>query len=351
MLAVLLIALTQPPGGADPADDLYAPFSEQVLPADGHASAPLRPRKTDTVYNLSNPRVERGGPTPFPRLVVDYERVRDGTAGGALSLVIRPAGKRDQTVRVGLPPRDRAGKLEFSFRTGFPFAGDLPALQNCEYYLTLQDQSFGAGFWPTFKVSSSALVGTVKGGATFARNWTSDETVKLRRPAPKWPNPNLNAGIGRDTPFAGDISGNPPTFRFAEQGRPLLGLEWNVWNWQGVPCLAHIYPIYDRDVPLKGHMPGVKQQVAKPGYALGGLVVKATKFTHAFQAVYMKLRPNGTLDPKDRYTSDWLGNVDAAGAKEVKIGGDGRTVIGMTIKGGAVVNALSLVMSGPPAKQ
>jgi hypothetical protein len=350
MLAVLLLTLAQPPAGPDPAADLYAPFPEDILPADGHASAPLRPRKADTVYKLSNPRVERGGPTPFPRLVVDYERVRDGTAGGVLQLVIRPAGKRDQTVRVGLPPRDRAGKLEFSFRTGFPFAGDQAALQNCEYYLTVQDQSFGAGFWPTFKVSPSALVGEVKGGATLARAWTADEAEKLRKPAPKWPTPNMNAGVGRDTPVAGDDTGRLPTFRYAEPGRPLLGLEWNVWSWQGVPCLAHVYPIYDRDAPLKGHMPGVKQEVAKPGYALGGLVVKATKFTHAFQAIYMRLKPDGTLDPKDSYTSEWLGNVDAAGAKEVKLGGDGRTVIGLTVKGGAVVNALSLVMSGAAKK-
>lgn len=349
MLAILLLTLAQPPA-ADAAADLYAPFPEEVLPADGHASAPLRPRKTDTVYKLSNPRIERGGPTPFPRLVVDYERVRDGTAGGVLQLVIRPAGKRDQTVRVGLPPRARAGKLEFSFRTGFPFAGDQAALQNCEYYLSVQDQSYGAGFWPTFKVSPSALVGEVKGGATFARNWTADETEKLRKPAPKWPNPNMNAGVGRDTPFAGDTSGNPPTFRYAEPGRPLLGLEWNVWNYGGEQRLSHLYPVYDREMPLKGHMPGVRQEVAKPGYAVGGLVVKAAKHAFAMQVVYLKLKPDGSLDPADRYTSDWLGNTEAAGAKDVTLGGDGRPVIGLTVVDWMGVQALSLVMSGSAKK-
>lgn len=330
---------------ADPAADLYADFTEEVLPADGHASAPLRPRKTDSVYAISNPRIDRDGPSPFPRLVVDYERTRDGTGGGVFSLVVRPSGMRDEAVRVAIP-HDRAGKIEVGFRTGFPFAGDLPALQNCEYYLTVTDQSYGAGFHPTFKVSNSAAVGEVKGGATLARGWTADEAARLRKPAPKWPDANAHNGVGQDTPFAGDTSGNPPTFRFAEAGRPLLGLEWNVWTWDGQQCLAHVYPIYDRGMPLKGIMPGVRQEVAKPGYAVGGLVVKATKLTHAFQVVYMKLNADGTLDPSDSYTTDWLGNTAAAGAKDVKLGGDGRTVIGMTVKGGAVVNALSLVMGG-----
>lgn len=344
MLLPLLFALAQPPA-ADPAADLYADFPEPVLSAAGKASAPLRPRKTDSLYKLSNPRIERGGPTPFPRLAVDYERTQDGTAGGVLQLTIRPAGKRDETVRIAAP-RDRAGTLEVGFRTGFPFAQDLPALENCEYYLTVQDQGFGVGFWPTFKVSTSALVGQVKGGATLARRWTADEVEKLRKPAPKWPTPNQNAGIGRDTPFAGSTAGNPPSFRYAEPGRPLVGLEWNVWTWENQQCLAQIFPMYDRDMPLKGHMPGVKQEVARPGYAVGGLVVKATKYTHAFQVVYMKLKPDGTLDKADQYTSDWLGNVDQAGAKDVTLAGDGRTVIGMTVQGGAVVNAMSLVTSG-----
>ncbi len=338
-------AAGKPTDTADPFADQYADVDEDVLPADGHGSAPLRPRKADSVYKISNPRLDRGGPSPFPRLVVDYERIRDGTAGGVLSLVVRPSGKRDEAVRVGTP-RDRAGTIEVGFRGGFPFAQDLKALDNCEYYLTLTDQGYGARFQPTFKVSNSAVVGEVKGGATRARGWTANEAAQLRKAAPKWPDANVHNGVGQDTPFAGDPAG-APGFRFAEADRPLLGLEWNVWNWAGQPCLAHVYPIYERGMPLKGIMPGVRQEVAKPGYAVGGLVVKATKLTHAMKVVYMKLTPDGTLDPADSYTTDWLGNATEAGAREVKLGGDGRTVIGVNLRGGAVLNAIALVMSGP----
>jgi hypothetical protein len=338
------------PGGVavaskdDPAADLYAPFSETVLPADGHASAPLRPRATDPVYTISNPRIDRAGPTPFPRLVLDYERTRDGAMPtNGLGLVVRPAGKPDQTVGIGFL-NDRAGTIEVGFQMGFPFASDLPALENCEYYLTLNEQAYGAGFRPTFKVSNSAVVGQVKGGPTRARAWTAEEAGTLRKPAPKWPVPNVG-GIGRDTPLAGDTSGSAPSFRYAESGRPLIGLEWNSWDWEGVKCLAHLFPIYDRDMPLNGVMPGVKQEVAKPGYAIGGLTVKAGKLTHALKLTYFRLRDDGTLDPNDRYESEWLGNTTVEGDAETTLGGDGRPVIGITVQGGAVVNALSLVMA------
>ena len=336
--------------GADPAADLYAPVAEGgVVPADGHATSPLRPRKGDATYKLANLRYEKAGLSPYPRLVIDYERTRDGTLGGSLTLVLRVAGKRDESVRVGAL-NDRVGRISLDNRGGGPFGGGLPTLANCECYLTLTDQRYSGGFFPTFKVSDSLAAGDVKGGVSLARAWTADEAARLRKSPPKWPEANASAGVGQDTPFAGDAVSNLPAFRYVEPGRPLVGLEWNQWQYEDVACLSDTYPIYDRDMPLKGHMPGVKREVAKPGYAVGGLTVKAGKMTHAMQVVYFKLTPAGTLDVSDSYTSEWLGNTSVAEDVETKLAGDGRLVIGVTVRYRAVLAAIALVVQGPAKK-
>ncbi len=343
-------AVAAPNAGPDPAADLYAPAAEEgVLPADGHAASPLRPRNGDAIYKVANLRLERAGLSPYPRLVVDYERTRDGTLGGTLTLVLRATGKRDESVRIGALS-DRVGRINLDTRGGGPFGNGLAALANCECYLTLTEQRYGGGFYPAFKVSNSFTAGDLKGGVSLARAWTADEAARLRKSPPKWPAASFNGGVGQDTPFAGDPAVSPPTSRYAEAGRPLLGFEWNLWKWDGVECLAHVFPIYDRDLPQYGTMFGVKREVAKPGYAVGGLVVKSGSLTHAMRVVYFKLTTEGTLDATDSYTTEWLGNTAVAGDTDTKLAGDGRLVIGATLRAGAVLNAISLVTQGPAKK-
>ena len=64
----------------------------------------------------------------------------------------------------------------------------------------------------------------------------------------------------------------------------------------------------------------------------------------------MKIKSDGGLDPTDNYTSEWLG-ADVAGVKEIKLGGDGRSVIGFHCKQGAILNALALVMENRTTKK
>ncbi len=115
-------------------------------------------------------------------------------------------------------------------------------------------------------------------------------------------------------------------------------------------CLAHVYPIFDRDLPQNGWMPGIQREVAKPGYAVGGLAVKAGNLTHAMRVIYYKLKPDGTLDPSDTYQTEWLGNTAVAGDTETTLAGNGRLVIGTTLRAGAVLNAISLVLQAPAKK-
>ena len=62
------------------------------------------------------------------------------------------------------------------------------------------------------------------------------------------------------------------------------------------------------------------------------------------------MKPDGTLDPSDTYKTEWLGNTAVAGDTDTMLAGDGRLVIGTTLRAGAVLNAVSLVMQGPAKK-
>lgn len=76
---------------------------------------------------------------------------------------------------------------------------------------------------------------------------------------------------------------------------------------------------------------------------MGGMTVRSKTFVNAVQLIFMKIKADGSLDPADNYTSEWLG-VEVNGAKETKLGGTGRAVIGIHCKQGAILNSVGLVL-------
>lgn len=147
------------------------------------------------------------------------------------------------------------------------------------------------------------------------------------------------AAIGEDTQFVGEPN-TLPKQRSAQAGKPMIGVDYREGQWAGEPSLARIFPIYEE----KAHQgAGYTRVLAKPGYAVGAVNVRTKKYVNAIQLVFMKLTPNGRLDPKDSYTSAWLGQ-EKVGTKETKLGGDGRLVIGVSCQQVAVIDAMALVM-------
>lgn len=321
-----------PAAAADPHADMYGDTGgEAVLPAT-QTGAPLRARKTDSFYRLTGARFEPVGKKPFPFLAIDYERLRDGWGG--VSVVVRGADGRDRSYLILGPMSDRAGTLEIDL--GIPRPGDSP-IKEGEVYFTRQEHRYGNEFRPTFKVSTSAIMGATKFPVTLARNWTAEEAAKLRQPPFELiPNQPQQAGIGQDTKFAGDPGA--PGFRYLIPGKPVIGADWYLSSWDNEPCLGRFMPVYEAKQPTGGQT----RTLAKEGYALGGLNVRTKRFVNQVQMVFMKLTADGKLDPKDSYTSDWLG-PQVEGAKEVKLGGDGRPVIGFHCQQGGILNAIALV--------
>ncbi len=320
---------------ADPAADLYGDTGgEAVLAAAQAPQAPLRARKADSFFKLTNPRFESVGKKPFPFLAVDYERLRDGYGG--VILVVRTAEGQDRSYIIAGPMADRAGTLEINLGFGGP--GSVPP-KNGELYLLRQEHRYGNDFRPNFKVSNSVVLGQTKFPPTLSRAWTADEAARLRQP-PFELVPGAHADVGEDTAFAGDKAAGH--FRYVLPGKPMIGIDWGAGEWDKEPCIGGIMPVYERKQPSGGG----ERLLAKEGYAVGGLNVRAKRFVDQVQIVFLKLLPDGKLDPKDSYTSEWLG-PETKDAREVKLGGDGRPVIGIHCSKGAILNGVALVMGSP----
>jgi hypothetical protein len=213
-------------------------------------------------------------------------------------------------------------------------------------YLVQNDRRWeDEGFRPKFKVSNSVVLGEMGRPLQFAREWKPDEEAKISNPPPAAPAVNANGNVGVDTAFVGQTMGLLPDLRYADPNkRPVVGVLYSVGEGepdkgQKVKCLVHLTPAYDARQPRYGQ----QALFARPGYAVGALNVKTKKIVTAVQVVFMKPKPDGTLDPIDSYTSAWLGHPEEADA-EGKLSGEGRKVIGMHLKHFGVVYAVALVL-------
>jgi hypothetical protein len=147
--------------------------------------------------------------------------------------------------------------------------------------------------------------------------------------------PLENAPAGKPQPTAGPGSFQGESFaEAAPEGGWLIGVEAGVVKWQEYDLVAGARPVFatgDRvtDGPFRGTTTErTFRAVAKPGYAVGAIVVRAGARVNGFSVVFMKVK-GGKLDPNDSYESAWIGGADGGGPK-TKIGGTGDPVVGLT---------------------
>jgi S1-C subfamily serine protease len=89
---------------------------------------------------------------------------------------------------------------------------------------------------------------------------------------------------------------------------------------------------------------------ARAGYVIGGLNVDASAtFLDALQIIFIKKNTDGTLDPKDTYTSDWVGFANAKPQVHT-LGGKGEHIVGFTGVKSAdnILTAIGLLQIPPP---
>jgi hypothetical protein len=323
------------PATGDAAASMYGDTGgEQTLPS-GTPDAPLRARKDDRFYTLSNPRI---GTSRFGRstLNVDYKTARKGEFSGGTLLIRGGDGNTLRVTLLGLFSDAETIEVEDRFGGG-PFSKPLP--KNAELYMIRNESRYGVQPMPAFKVSNSVIMGTMPNPqTTLARNWTAEEGRIFTSPFQSHLNPNSSPHLGKDTETAGDNK-NGGAQRYVDASKPLIGLEYRAGEWEKEKCIGQVVAVYDTK---QSPFPGLSRVTARSGYAVGGVNVQSKKFVDAIQVVFMKIKPSGGLDATDLYTSDWLGTV--GDGKTTKLGQTGKIVMGINCKQGAILNGFALVM-------
>jgi len=133
--------------------------------------------------------------------------------------------------------------------------------------------------------------------------------------------------------------GGDPEFQdVAPKGGLLVGLEVGLgkfFNNDVVRAVRPVFRVGDRDEPgtQRGtELDRVVKVIAKPGYAVGAVTIKAGLTVDGLSVTFMKVT-GGKLDPNDSYESEWVGGYGGGGP--VKLAGDGSLVIGIVGKANA----------------
>lgn len=133
--------------------------------------------------------------------------------------------------------------------------------------------------------------------------------------------------------------------------RPMTGVRFTFGDWGGRKCVRRVEPLYEQPSDaIQGEGTDI---IAKPGYAVAGLVVNNRKQPAelwGMQVIFMRLQ-DGKLVTADQYRSQFVCDVDNKLPKTI-LGGKGELVVGVYGREGLNADAIGLVMLDPnaPAK-
>ncbi len=112
--------------------------------------------------------------------------------------------------------------------------------------------------------------------------------------------------------------------------------------------LGSVKPVFqgpkgDVDGALAGEGNAKTEVIGRPGYVVGGLVVRATDRVNSVKVIFVKLSGN-RLVPGDRYETEWFGS--RPGGTETMLGDGVTPVVGIFGRHGSWIDALGLVLQG-----
>jgi hypothetical protein len=158
----------------------------------------------------------------------------------------------------------------------------------------------------------------------------------------------IKAAIAQKTPTQTETSGKRKgSSNVPEDGALLVGFELSEFSWRG-KSVKSLDPIFlTREGVFRGAIRGKHSNrrtvvEAHPGYAVGGLHVYSHDRVGGLQLVFMKIdTATGKLDPQSSYTSPWYGTQGEG--EPIRLGCDGKLVIGVHGASGADVDTIGLV--------
>jgi hypothetical protein len=129
---------------------------------------------------------------------------------------------------------------------------------------------------------------------------------------------------------------------------PVIGFEVTTFDYSGHPAIKSIQTIYRSGETTRlgatfGAPHGQVTRIeARPGYAVGGLTVRAGSRVDGFKVRFMR-QTGRKLNANDAYDSDWVGGSGGKGGKP--LGGNGRLVIGIHGRSSRDLDAIGLMQT------
>ncbi|VTR96086.1 trypsin-like serine protease with c-terminal pdz domain : Trypsin-like serine protease with C-terminal PDZ domain OS=Singulisphaera acidiphila (strain ATCC BAA-1392 / DSM 18658 / VKM B-2454 / MOB10) GN=Sinac_0451 PE=4 SV=1: Trypsin_2 [Gemmata massiliana] len=158
-------------------------------------------------------------------------------------------------------------------------------------------------------------------------------------------------GVGKEPHILGSIEHDPKFKTVGPAGGVLIGLEARFAKFGDLDIVRAVRPIYrvngkeETGTQFGNDLTGAVTLKAKDGYAVGAISGKAGWWCNGFSLTFMKVKPDGTLDPKDQYESTWVGFNGKGDVTQVV--SDGTPVVGIVGKiVGTETTALGLLFKG-----
>jgi len=149
---------------------------------------------------------------------------------------------------------------------------------------------------------------------------------------PKSGGPAGDPAVGGKTRIMGGGGNDAEFSEAAPDGGLLVGFEIGLQKFGKNDVVRAMRPIFRvGDDESLGTQRGtvldrVVKIVAKPGYAVGGIIAKAGLTVDGMGVIFMKITPDGRLDPNDAYPSNWVGGGGGGAPTPL---GNGTPVIGV----------------------
>jgi hypothetical protein len=216
-----------------------------------------------------------------------------------------------------------------------------------------------AGGKPNATESTQPQSGDRTAGLSGRREEPSKAPVVAPNPAPPvklggGPAVVPPATGAKEPTILGSIARDPKFKTVGPAGAHLVGLEVRFEPFGARVIARAVRPIYraagreEFGQQFGNDLSGAVTLKARDGYAVGGIVGKAELWCHGFALTYMRVKPDGTLDPGDSYESEWAG-FDGP-CPMVRVPGDGTPVVGIVGKiVGPKTTALGLLYKGQEA--
>lgn len=137
------------------------------------------------------------------------------------------------------------------------------------------------------------------------------------------------------TPMLGSTTGGMKFEKYSKTREPLLGFRIESARWGKTSIIRTLEPIWASDnLVITPSM-----TIAKPGYAVSGIIVDGDTQVTAMKVQFMRL-DGPRLNPADTYETPWFG--EPTGAPLTLLGGRGEHVVGIYGRKGMNFDAIGL---------